>query len=111
MGSNLRLKIAEAQQILETVDPVERLDTGRRLLNKELEVSTVQAKIQSDAKEEMSRSQREYFLREQMQALKTRTRRRGCLFRRRLRSLQKKPEKEKNAQIRKKGGKKAAQTT
>jgi len=40
------------------------------LLHKELEVSTVQAKIQSDAKEEMSRSQREYFLREQIQALK-----------------------------------------
>ena len=40
------------------------------LLRKELEVSTVQAKIQSDAKEEMSRSQREYFLREQIQALK-----------------------------------------
>ena len=33
-------------------------------------MSTVQAKIQSDAKEEMSRSQREYFLREQIQALK-----------------------------------------
>ncbi|NOQ46966.1 MAG: endopeptidase La [Desulfobulbaceae bacterium] len=70
VGSNLRLKIAESQQILETVDPVERLQLVADLLNKELEVSTVQAKIQSDAKEEMSRSQREYFLREQMQALK-----------------------------------------
>ncbi|HEB68472.1 MAG TPA: endopeptidase La [Desulfobulbus sp.] len=70
VGSNLRLKISEAQQILETVDPVERLTLVADLLNKELEVSTVQAKIQSDAKEEMSRSQREYFLREQMQALK-----------------------------------------
>ena len=70
VGSNLRLKIAEAQQILETVDPVERLRLVATLLHKELEVSTVQAKIQSDAKEEMSRSQREYFLREQMQALK-----------------------------------------
>jgi len=70
VGSNLRLKIAESQQILETVDPIERLRLVADLLNKELEVSTVQAKIQSDAKEEMSRSQREYFLREQMQALK-----------------------------------------
>ena len=70
VGSNLRLKISESQQILETVDPVERLKLVADLLNKELEVSTVQAKIQSDAKEEMSRSQREYFLREQMQALK-----------------------------------------
>lgn len=70
VGSNLRLKIHESQQILETVDPVERLKLVSNLLHKELEVSTVQAKIQSDAREEMSRSQREYFLREQMQALK-----------------------------------------
>ena len=70
VGSNLRLKISESQKILETVDPVERLRLVADLLRKELEVSTVQAKIQSDAKEEMSRSQREYFLREQIQALK-----------------------------------------
>ncbi len=70
VGSNLRLKISESQKILETVDPVERLRLVADLLHKELEVSTVQAKIQSDAKEEMSRSQREYFLREQIQALK-----------------------------------------
>ena len=70
VGSNLRLKIAESQKILETIDPTERLRLVADLLHKELEVSTVQAKIQSDAKEEMSRSQREYFLREQIQALK-----------------------------------------
>jgi ATP-dependent Lon protease len=70
VGSNLRLKISESQKILETVDPTERLRLVADLLHKELEVSTVQAKIQSDAKEEMSRSQREYFLREQIQALK-----------------------------------------
>lgn len=70
VGSNLRLKIGESQKILETTDPVERLKLVADLLHKELEVSTVQAKIQSDAKEEMSRSQREYFLREQIQALK-----------------------------------------
>jgi ATP-dependent Lon protease len=54
VGSNLRLKIAESQKILETIDPVERLRLVADLLHKELEVSTVQAKIQSDAKEEMS---------------------------------------------------------
>lgn len=70
VGSNLRLKIGESQQILETIGPVERLQLVAELLLKELEVSTVQAKIQSDAKEEMSKSQREYFLREQIQALK-----------------------------------------
>ncbi len=70
VGSNLRLKVAESQKILETVDPIDRLRLVANLLNKEMEVAAVQAKIQSDAREEMSRSQREYFLREQIQALK-----------------------------------------
>jgi len=70
VGSNLRLKVSESQQILETIEPVARLKLVADLLNKELEVSTVQAKIQSDAKQEMSKSQREYFLREQLHALK-----------------------------------------
>ncbi len=70
VGSNLRLKISESQKILETADTVKRLRLVAELLHKEMEVAAVQAKIQSDAKEEMSRSQREYFLREQMQALK-----------------------------------------
>jgi len=70
VGSNLRLKVSESQRILETLNPVDRLRLVANLLNKELEVSTVQAKIQSDAKQEMSKSQREYFLREQLHALK-----------------------------------------
>jgi len=69
VGSNLRLKIAESQSILEETKPVKRLELVSNLLSKELEVSTVQAKIQNDAKEEMSKSQREYFLREQLHAL------------------------------------------
>ncbi|MCF8056735.1 MAG: endopeptidase La [Desulfocapsa sp.] len=69
VGSNLRLKITESQSILEELNPVKRLRLVNDLLTKELEVSTVQAKIQSDAKEEMSKSQREYYLREQLHAL------------------------------------------
>ncbi len=69
VGSNLRLKIAESQLILEETNPEKRLKLVSDLLSKELEVSTVQAKIQNDAKEEMSKSQREYFLREQLHAL------------------------------------------
>lgn len=69
VGSNLRLKIPESQAILEENDPQKRLQLVNDLLTKELEVSTVQAKIQSDAKEEMSKSQREYYLREQLHAL------------------------------------------
>jgi len=70
VGSNLRLKVQESQKVLETFEPLARLKLVAELLHKELEVSTMQAKIQSEAKEEMSRSQREYFLREQLHALK-----------------------------------------
>ena len=70
VASNLRLKIDEFQSLLELVDPLERLQKVYEHLGKELEVSTVQARIQSEAKEEMSKSQREYFLREQMQAIR-----------------------------------------
>ena len=70
VASNLRLKIDEAQQVLETLEPVERLGQVNEFLNKELKVSTMQAKIQSEAREEMDRSQREYYLREQMRAIK-----------------------------------------
>jgi len=69
VGSNLRLKIFESQKILEETDPLARLKLVNELLAKELEVSTVQAKIQNDAKEEMTKSQRDYFLREQIHAL------------------------------------------
>jgi ATP-dependent Lon protease len=70
VASNLRLKIPEAQAILESFDPMEKLELVAEYLNKELEVSTMQAKIQTEAKEEMTKSQREYYLREQLQALK-----------------------------------------
>ncbi len=70
VASNLRLKITESQQILETIDPFERLEKVNEHLSKELEVSTMQAKIQSQAKEEMTKTQREYFLREQLKAIK-----------------------------------------
>ena len=70
VASNLRLKIEETQSVLETLEPVERLGLVNEYLNKELKVSTMQAKIQNEAREEMDRSQREYFLREQLRAIK-----------------------------------------
>jgi ATP-dependent Lon protease len=53
VASNLGLKVSDAQNILETHDPAERL-----------------TKIRSSAKEEMTKSQKEYFLREQIRAIK-----------------------------------------
>jgi len=68
-ASNLKLKIKEAQQLLEISAPVERLKKVNDLLLREFELSTVQAKIESDVKDEISKSQRDYFLREQVRAI------------------------------------------
>ena len=70
VASNLRLRVEEAQEILEITDPMQRLLKVNECLAKELELSTVQARIQSEAKEEMNRTQREYYLREQLRAIK-----------------------------------------
>jgi ATP-dependent Lon protease len=68
--SNLRLRVVESQKLLEVFDPVERLKLVHDLLDRELEVSRMQEQIQNTAKEEMSRSQREYYLREQLRVIK-----------------------------------------
>jgi ATP-dependent Lon protease len=70
VAANLRLKIEEAQAVLEELDPINRLIIVNDFLRKELEVSSIQAKIQSQAREEMDRTQREYFLREQLRAIR-----------------------------------------
>ena len=62
-ASNLKLKIQESQELLELTHPVKRLKRVNDLLTRELEFSTVQAKIESDVKDEISKSQRDYFLR------------------------------------------------
>ncbi|MEW6615094.1 MAG: endopeptidase La [Thermodesulfobacteriota bacterium] len=70
VASNLNLKIEEAQQVLEIFNPIDRLIKVNELLSKEVELSSMQAKIQSQAKEEMTKTQRDYFLREQLRAIK-----------------------------------------
>jgi len=69
--SNLDLKVDAAQEILDTVDPVERLRKVHELITKELEVLTMQQQISSQAKGEMDRTQREFFLRQQLKAIQT----------------------------------------
>jgi ATP-dependent Lon protease len=68
-ASNLKLKIPESQELLELAEPVERLKKVNDLLSRELELSTVQAKIESEVKGGISKSQRDYFLREQVRAI------------------------------------------
>ena len=69
VASNLKLKIKESQTVLEYIDPVKRLNKVNDLLSREVELSSIQAKIQSDVRDEISKNQRDYFLREQMRAI------------------------------------------
>ncbi|MDH4184252.1 MAG: endopeptidase La, partial [Nitrospinota bacterium] len=67
--SNLSLKVADSQAVLETIEPRERLHKVSDLLNREVELLGMQQKIQEAAHEEMSKTQREYYLREQLKAI------------------------------------------
>jgi ATP-dependent Lon protease len=68
-AANLELKVEESQKILEITDPVERLKRVYELLTKELELLDMQTKISTEAKGEMDKLQRQYFLRQQMKAI------------------------------------------
>ena len=68
-ASNLKLKIQDSQELLELAAPVDRLKKVNDLLSRELDLSTVQAKIESEVKDEIFKSQRDYFLREQVRAI------------------------------------------
>jgi ATP-dependent Lon protease len=70
-SANLGLQVDKAQELLEIVDPIERLRKLSEIIGKEIELLNMQAKILSQAKDEMTKSQREYFLREQMKAIRT----------------------------------------
>lgn len=69
VASNLRLRLSEAQEVLEVQDSLARLRRVDAFLRRELDVTSMQAEIQCQAKEEMSRGQREDFLREQLRAI------------------------------------------
>ena len=68
-ASNLDLKLPEAQHILEIFDPIQRLRRVYELLTRELELLDVQTKISIEAKGEMDKLQRQYFLRQQLKAI------------------------------------------
>ena len=69
VASNLNLKVKDAQVLLEITDAAKRLKKVNDFLARELDLSTVQAKIQTDVRDEISRSQRDFFLREQVKAI------------------------------------------
>ena len=69
IASNIGLKVHDAQKVLETLDPKERLTLICSFLQAELEVMQAQAKIRGTGRDDQ-KNQRENFLRDQMKAIK-----------------------------------------
>ena len=67
--AHLNLKIDERQHLLELADPNKRLEEVFGLMQAEIEVLQVERKIRSRVKKQMERSQKEYYLNEQMRAI------------------------------------------
>ena len=69
-AAHLALESAEAQRILEIIDPVERLELVAELLRKQLQRRHTRHRIEQATRSQMSRNQREYYLREQMRQIR-----------------------------------------
>jgi ATP-dependent Lon protease len=69
IASNLELGLDEAQKVLETIDPLARLRGVAEQMHREIQLLTMQQEISTQARGEIDRSQREYFLRQQLRAI------------------------------------------
>ncbi len=69
IASNLPLKLKDKQEILETVDVKERMNHVIEIIQNEKEVLNLEKKIGQRVKRSMERTQKEYYLREQMKAI------------------------------------------
>jgi ATP-dependent Lon protease len=70
VASNLNLKVSDAQRVLEILDPVERLGHINQVLIQELDVLVQQAKLKAHNKDDLAKNQKEFFIREQIKAMK-----------------------------------------
>lgn len=69
IASTLPLDVAHRQEILETLDPEERLRRLSIMLSQELDVLELESQIHNQVQKEVDRTQREFFLREQLKAI------------------------------------------
>ncbi|OGF58364.1 MAG: endopeptidase La [Candidatus Fischerbacteria bacterium RBG_13_37_8] len=69
IAHSLRISTDEKQQVLELIDVVPRLERVSYLLSKEINIIEIRNKIQSEVKGEIDKTQREYYLREQLKAI------------------------------------------
>jgi ATP-dependent Lon protease len=69
IASNLTIKNSDKQIILELVNPIERLDKIIQILNSEIEILNIERRIQSRVRNQIEKTQKEYYLTEQMKAI------------------------------------------
>jgi len=69
IAAQVNVSIADKQKILEELDPLLRLEGLLGLLEREVEILQIEKKIRSRVKSQMERSQKEYYLNEQMRAI------------------------------------------
>ena len=69
VAAHLNLKLEDRQRLLELADPAKRLEEVFALLQAEIEVLEVEKRIRGRVKKQMERSQKEYYLNEQMRAI------------------------------------------
>ncbi|KRO78036.1 MAG: DNA-binding protein, partial [Methylophilales bacterium BACL14 MAG-120910-bin43] len=69
IAANLTLKLSEKQNILETYDIKSRLDLLLNIMESEIDILQVEKKIRGRVKSQMEKSQREYYLNEQVKAI------------------------------------------
>lgn len=69
IAAHLSLKVEEKQEILEILSPLARLEHLMRMMDSELDLLQVEKRIRGRVKQQMEKSQREYYLNEQMKAI------------------------------------------
>ncbi|HUU56863.1 MAG TPA: endopeptidase La [bacterium] len=70
IASNVNVDLGERQEILEAVDVIARLERLTAILNREVDLLELGSKIQTEAKSEMDKAHREYYLRQQLRAIR-----------------------------------------
>ncbi len=71
IAQNVRMSLEAKQQVLESVYPSRRLALLAKLLNNELNVLSIEKELNEETQDQMNRSQREYYLREQMKIIQS----------------------------------------
>ena len=69
IGAHLNVRISDKQEILSNLDPLERLEQLLAMMEREVEILQIEKKIRTRVKSQMERSQKEYYLNEQMRAI------------------------------------------